>query len=71
LPGFAIALLFFLTAKEPVRTNDDEDESTLVRKKGLIIEPGWSAVKNPALILLVLAACVRHSGKRKFQFMVS
>lgn len=71
LPGFAIALLLFLTGKEPDRTQD-EDESLQNSKKCLnssvmtwkeSLRLGWVTIKNPMFFFLILASCVRHAGK--------
>ncbi len=70
--------MLFLTAKEPQRTGDDgEIVKCISQEKNKNLQPnklskdeknfgesgsGWNAVKNPALIILIIGACVRHAG---------
>ena len=68
LPGFLMAALLFFTLSDPDRNNDGVADNRQTQQQSSEISKSEyfklviKSLCNPAMLLLLLAACVRHTA---------
>ncbi|CAK1590572.1 unnamed protein product [Parnassius mnemosyne] len=74
--GIIIAVLTFLTLREPERTTIGEEGAVSTKARDAALESGkkipqitiWRVIAQPRVLLLCLAASIRHSGGMCFAY---